>query len=212
MDYEWLPACVNNFPGAPASICAAAATCEPAGEIRWNLWARRLDPPGAWAIVDTECIADAPPGAEPIVTDGLVLQTVRRLGLPRLTVHVQPAGETLVNLETIFYATPPEWARTVTLLGYTVDIEASADSYTWTFGDGATTSTAEPGAAYPAGDIVHEYADAHVTVRPRVDVTYVIRWRVDGGAWQTVAETVPATGYPVALQIREATAVLVGSG
>ena len=139
-----------------------------------------------------------------------MLQAVRRLGLPRLTVQVQPADETLVNFETIFYATPPEWERTVQLLGYTVDVEATVDSYDWAFGDGAAMSTSGPGAPYPAKDIVHEYADAHVTVQPRVDVAYAIRYRVDGGAWQTIAETVPATGYPVDLQIREATPVLVG--
>jgi hypothetical protein len=60
-------------------------------------------------------------------------------------------------------------------------------------------------------DIVHEYSDAHVTVRPRVDVSYRIRYRVDGGAWQTVDETVEAMGYSVPLQVREGSPLLVGS-
>jgi hypothetical protein len=85
------------------------------------------------------------------------------------------------------------------------------DLYNWTFGDGATLSTSGPGAPYPSKDIVHAYADAHVTVSPRVDVEYAIRYRVDDGAWQTVDEAVPASGYPVSLEIREATALLVGN-
>jgi hypothetical protein len=145
------------------------------------------------------------------VTDGLVLEAVRRLGLPRLTVQVQPERETLVNLKTIFYAEPPTWTNTVQLLGYSVDVEATVVSYNWAFGDGAEMTTSEPGAPYPAMDIVHEYSDAHVTVRPRVDVSYAIRYRVDGGAWQTVDETVQATGYSVSLGIREGSPLLVGA-
>jgi hypothetical protein len=210
MEYTWLPACFDNHPDSPPALCAAATTCANPRELRWTLWGRRLDPPGDWVVLSTSCIGDTPPGAEPVVTDGLVLQAVRRLGLPRLTVHVQPEQATLVNLETIFYTDPPEWTRTVQLLGYSVDVEATVDSYSWTFGDGATMSTSGPGAPYPSKDIVHAYADAHVTVSPRVDVEYAIRYRVDDGEWRTVAETVPASGYPVSLEIREATALLVG--
>ncbi len=139
-----------------------------------------------------------------------MLNEVRRLGLPRLTVKVQPAGETLVNLDTIFYAKPPQWSRTVQLLGYTVDVQASPASYSWSFGDGASTTTSGPGAPYPATDIVHAYDDAGVQVRPAVGVDYQVRYRVDGGAWQTIEETVPAAGYPIDLVVREATPVLVG--
>jgi hypothetical protein len=117
----------------------------------------------------------------------------------------------LVNLETIFYAEPPAWTNTVQLLGYSVDVEAAVAAYKWAFGDGSEMTTSEPGAPYPAMDIVHEYSDAHVTVRPRVDVSYRIRYRVDGGAWQTVDETVEAMGYSVPLQVREGSPLLVGS-
>jgi hypothetical protein len=124
---------------------------------------------------------------------------------------VQPRRETLVNLETIFYAEPPVWTNTVQLLGYSVDVEATVASYNWSFGDGAEMTTNEPGAPYPAMDVVHEYRDAHVTVRPRVDVSYRVRYRVDGGAWQSVDEMVDATGYSVALEVREGSPLLVGS-
>jgi hypothetical protein len=177
--------------------------------MAWHLWERPIGS-ADWAILRTECLAATGPEVAQVVTDDLILRAVRRLGLPRLTVHVQPAQETLVNLETIFYTDPPEWTRTVELLGYSVDVEATVDSYRWSFGDGATMSTSGPGAPYPSKDIVHAYGDAHVAVSPRVDVEYVIRYRVDDGTWQTVDETVPASGYPIPLDIREATALLVG--
>ncbi len=57
---------------------------------------------------------------------------------------------------------------------------------------------------------MHEFTDAHTTVRPSVDVTYTARFRVNGGAWQDIAETVTIAGPGGSLRIAEATAVLSG--
>ena len=89
-------------------------------------------------------------------------------------------------------------------------MEATPSSYTWHHGDGSATTTAGPGARYPAKDVVHEYTDAHVTVSPSVDVTYSARFRVNGGAWQDIPETVTIAGPGGSLRIAEATAVLSG--
>jgi hypothetical protein len=132
--------------------------------------------------------------ARPQVTPDLVLNEVRRIGLPALQVHVQPAGDTLVNLDTIFYAEPLPFVRTVQLLGYTVDVDATPTAYDWSFGDGTGQVTESPGAPYPAGDITHAYTDAHVTQQASVDATYTVRFRVDGGEWQTIEEPSPLTG------------------
>ena len=221
-DYEWVLSCFDNYPGQQNEMCAAANRCATPDELQWNLWARQVSDasgqptPGAeWGIVATECHAFRP--AEPVVaprpqvTDAVVLAEVRRLGLPRLTVRVQPAGETLVNFDTIFYTDPPQWSRSVVLLGFEVDVVATPTGYGWRFGDGTSVSTTGPGAPWPAKDVTHRYTDAHVTVSPRVDTAYEVSYRVDGGDWQTITETVPAAGLPVGLRIREATPVLVGS-
>ena len=220
-EYEWVLSCFNNYPGMLNKLCPAARNCTGQNQFRWNLWARQVTdangdptPTARWLIVLAECYTGPPPAPEaapqPQVTDALVLQAVRRLGLPRLTVQVQPSDETLVNFDTIFYAEPPTWARTVQLLGFTVDVEAAPTGYDWRFGDGETATTQTAGAPYPAKDITHAYTNAGVRVQPRVDTAYEIRYRVDRGGWQTIAETVPAAGLPVALRIREATPVLVG--
>ncbi len=220
-EYEWVLTCFNNYPGVLNEMCPSARNCSGRGQFQWNLWARQVTdangeptPDARWQIVATECYTGTPQAPQvapqPQVTDGLVLQAVRRLGLPRLTVQVQPADETLVNFDTIFYAEPPSWARTVQLLGFTVDVEAAPTGYAWRFGDGETATTQTPGSPYPAKDVTHAYTDAGVSVQPRVDTAYEIRYRVDGGGWQTIAETVPAAGLPVDLLIREATPVLVG--
>ena len=144
------------------------------------------------------------------MTPGLVLTALRRLGLPSLEARTQPEDKTLVNFATIFYATPQPFTRTITLLGQSVDVEATPSSFTWHYGDGTSTTTSTPGAPYPAKDVTHNYVDAHTTVQTSVDVTYSARFRVGNGGWQDIPETVTIAGPATALRISEATAVLSG--
>ncbi|NUR08055.1 MAG: hypothetical protein HOQ22_13965 [Nocardioidaceae bacterium] len=144
------------------------------------------------------------------MTPGLVLTALRRIGLPALEAHTQPADKTLVNFATIFYTDPQPFARTLTLLGRRVQVQARPASYTWHYGDGTSTTTATPGAPYPAKDVTHSYTDAHITVQASVDATYTARFRVGNGGWQDIADTVTITGPGSALRISEATAVLSG--
>ncbi|MGN6129660.1 MAG: hypothetical protein ACTHOK_04895 [Nocardioidaceae bacterium] len=144
------------------------------------------------------------------MTPALVLEALRRVGLPALETHTQPEDKTLINFDTIFYAEPQTFDRTLTLLGQSVDVEATPTSYTWHHGDGTATTTSEPGAPYPSKDITYRYAHAHTTVQPSVDVTYSARFRVNGGAWQDIPDTVTIAGPPTELRVSEATAVLSG--
>jgi len=180
------------------------------GELLWLLW-RRL-PGGTWEFLYSDCLNEEGPeeAPRPRVTPDLVLREVRRIGLPALQVQVQPAGETLVHLDTIFYAEPQPFQRTVQLLGFTVDVEATPTTFAWSFGDGNSTRTDTPGAPYPDADITHAYTDAHVTEHPSVDATYTVRFRVDGGAWQTIEDTITADGPSTAVIVKEAVPVLTG--
>lgn len=152
-------------------------------------------------------MADAP---RPTVTPALVLSALRRIGLPAIEVQTQPAGKTLIHFDTIFYAEPERFSRRLQLLGQQVAVQAVPEQFTWHHGDGTARSTRSPGAPYPAKEITHQYTDAHATVQPRVDVTYRARFRVNGGAWQDIDETVTIAGPPRALRVSEATAVLSG--
>jgi hypothetical protein len=144
------------------------------------------------------------------VTPGLVLQALRRVGLPALEVRTQPADKTLVNFDTIFYTKPATVTRTITLLGQRVDVEATPSSYTWNHGDGTDATTSTPGAPYPAKDIVYDYIHAHITVQTSVDVTYDARFRVAGGTWRDIPAAVTIAGPPSDLRISEATPLLSG--
>jgi hypothetical protein len=48
------------------------------------------------------------------------------------------------------------------------------------------------------------------TVTPSVQVTYTARFRVEGGAWQQIPQTVTVDGPPTSLRVVEGTAVLSG--
>ena len=209
---QWLIACSVNYPGNPEAICQSARDCPETDFLRFTLWVRQTRS-STWTPTVTECFDPEDPDPDiprPTVTPDLVLREVRRIGLPALRIQVQPADATLVNFDTIFYAEPQPFARTVQLLGYNVDVEATPAAYGWFFGDGQTATTDGPGAPYPAKDVVHAYASADVVERPSVDVTYEIRFRVDGGEWRSIDETVTADGPTVDVEVKEAAPVLSG--
>ena len=153
--------------------------------------------------------ADADPDEdEAELTEGDIVRAVREIGLPSLEVQIQPGEETLVNVETIFYTRPQPFERSVTLLGFEIDLVASPVRYTWVHDDGTVATTSRPGKPYPAMDVTHRYREPAEDVRPRVDVTYRVRYRVDGGAWQTIGQTLQASGPAAELDVREAAPVL----
>ena len=142
------------------------------------------------------------------ITEGDILRAVREIGLPSLKVRIQPGEETLVNIETIFYTQPEPFERSITLLGFDIDLVADPVRYTWVHDDGTVSTTSRPGKPYPAMDVTHRYREPADDVRPRVDVTYRVRYRVDGGAWQTIGQTLQASGPAAELDVREAAPVL----
>ena len=189
----------------------------------WNPGAPDATPPPAHKPEPFFCRPEAPfpndecipppepsePEDDPELTPGDVEREVKRVGLPRLRVSVQPAGATLVNLETIFHTTAAPFERTVDILDSTVDLRAVPATYTWHHGDGTTQTTTTPGRPYPAMDVIHQYnKPGHVT--PRVDVTYRVTYRIDDGDWQALDTTITAPGPATALRIREARPVLTG--
>lgn len=136
-------------------------------------------------------------------------RAVREIGLPALTIQIQPGDQTLVNVPTIFHTQPAEFARTVTLLGQAVDVEATPSSYRWHHGDGTSSTTTGPGRPYPSTDVTHTYRQSGEGLRPSVDVTYRVRYRVNGGAWQDLSTPITATGPAATLRVTEAPPVLV---
>ena len=146
------------------------------------------------------------------VTWESVLAETKTVLFPKLSVKVQPAERTLVNLDTIVYTDGSKVSTTqVTLLGFPVLVEATPMTYSWSFGDGAKLTTTTPGKPYPSKEITHKYlkrGDVSLTLT----TSYAARFSVAGGAWQYIDGMVPITGPVTPLEVREAVPVLVEPG
>lgn len=216
-EFQWLIVCAtpNQTQGGEAHDfdCRAAQTCPDPRERSFRLWGLSIDT-GGWVPLSSGCFGaapDAPEPARPQVTEAMVLNEIRRIGLPVLEARTQPEDKTLVNFDTIFYTQAQPFSTTVTLLGQRVGIVAEPTEFTWHHGDGTTSTTGTPGAPYPSKDVTYRYGDADVTVHARVDVTYTARFRVGGGAWQDISETVTITGTETPLRVAEAAGTLSGN-
>lgn len=128
--------------------------------------------------------------------------------MPALKLHIQPDGQTLVNVDTIFYTEPTTLRQTVILIGRTVRVIAEPIRYTWVHGDGTSASTGRPGRPYPAKDVTHRYQQPADDLRARVNTTYRVRYRVAGSGWATLDETLTAPGPSTAVDVDEAVPVL----
>ena len=204
--------------------CPASVTCTDPGLVRQSLWARDLTDAtgarinGSWHVLSSECRDPndagpvAPQEQRRTLTWRNVLSAVRRVGLPGGTVHAPRF--TLVNLETTFWTDPQPVDRSLTLIGFDVDVQITPSSYMWHWGDGTTNTTKTPGRPFPATDVTHTYVHATDEGPPlevRVDVTYSARYRVNGGEWQAIPETITIPGAPTSLPVKQAAAVLMSS-
>jgi hypothetical protein len=135
-----------------------------------------------------------------IVTDEMVLDELRQR-VQRPDVFIQPPfGQTLVNLETIFYADDTPYHETIPIGSVQVEVWATPGPFRWKFGDGTSRETPDGGDPFPNQTITHRYATAD-TFSPSVDVTWGgIRWQIVGDdEVHVVNETFTLQGEPAQL-------------
>jgi hypothetical protein len=209
VSYSIRPMCVETQD--VVGSCINQQTCE-APPDTWKYMVFRSSPGNPHVPWGTVCLDIDTAEEFDVITPSKVLEEMQALEWPSAELVIQPPdGRTLVNLPTNFLTTTTQpTSQTITLLGQSVEIEASPVSYAWHFGDGASQEGADPGAAYPDLRITHTYVEADVTVTPSVDVTYQGRYRVEDGPWQDIPETLTVDGTPVSLQVLSATPHLVG--
>jgi hypothetical protein len=207
--FEWRTACGPGQNG-DQGYCPQN-NCPPSEQV-YRLW--QVAPPPATPM-GLVCSGDGPPpvaAAPPQVSEAMVLQAFRRIPLPSLRSHSQPADKTLINFDTIFFTEARPLTRQLTLLGQQVRLEIRPSRFEWVHGDGTTQTTSTPGAPYPSKAVVHRYADAHRTVAHHVAVTWSAEWSLNGGPLRPVNGTVTTTGPATPLRVAEASPALSGSG
>lgn len=143
-----------------------------------------------------------------------------RKRVPSPGIGVAPAGDTLVNIETVLWlnTTPDQALATVTLVGHRVDLHIHLARVDWTFGDGGSDSTTSPERPYSTAHpcttpVCARYWGHSYTSTGAMQVTATVNWtgryRVDGGAWQTIPARVAGPASTAAFTVREARGVLV---
>jgi hypothetical protein len=136
-----------------------------------------------------------------------VFRYFQTLPLPQLTTRQQPPGQALVGLPVIFFTdSPTTQTFTVDIRGFTIDITATATTYTWHTGDGTTLTTTSPGAPYPHHTITHDYSSGTYTAA--LTTTWGATFSIDGGAPADVPGTTTTQGPPATFTVVQARTVL----
>ncbi|MBK6956755.1 MAG: PKD domain-containing protein [Actinomycetales bacterium] len=220
-------ACQVADPGDPdPSACQKAALgCLTNGQqagigLLYDIYSRAAGSSDPWHFVGSTCFADQVPGASPTLSMGRIIDAFHLTPWATATVLTQPEGNTtLVNL--------PVYARIswsvqgyqpgeidtldpARMVGFNVQIRPKVDHYTYVWGDGTTTGPSRSdGGVWPTGDITHSYPSPG-TYQARVDTTFTGDFRINGGPWTQIPDTVTITGPTTTITVHAAKAVLVG--
>lgn len=212
-------------PGEPSaeSMCTHAITAcsDPAGGAGplTRIWRRELQGTQVvrdWLLIGETCYADVAPGSRPRVTMAMIINAFHQTPWSQPQITTQPVGNvTLVGLDTYYQVNwtaqgyQPGETDPVTLLGYRVEIRPRLDHFTYVFGDGDTFGpTTETGGVYPTGTITHPYLHAG-TYPTHVDTTFAADFRINGGPWAPIPDTVTVPGPTTTVTVRTATNHLV---
>ncbi|KGN32145.1 hypothetical protein N802_11230 [Knoellia sinensis KCTC 19936] len=213
---------INCTSGDADTGCGAAAAACTNGQFQAVVLRRMVDPDGTpvrgaqgqWTAWGVTCFPDRLPG-NTLPSIAQIRQAFREVEFTKGGLSIQPVGNvTLVNLPTYFEATWPEAGigpdeiDASALLGYRLEIQPTLQSLTYVYGDGNKSEpTTSLGGPHPAGDIRWTYKQPG-QMATRVDTTYGGRFRLEGGPWMTIPDTVTVQGTPATLTVREAKARL----
>ena len=106
----------------------------------------------------------------------------------------QPPGDmVIVTKDLIVYTDPSSRTLSTTVGGTAVSVVVTPVSYRWDWGDGTSTTTRDPGAAYPHQTVVHRYRELLQGVVVTLTTTWSATFSVEGGPPQPVSGTVTTT-------------------
>ncbi len=164
---------------------------------------------GPWQRGGSSCRSTATATGQPVVLPTITVADVRRVGLPPSTASLQPAGgDVVLNIPVNVYAQAAPVTLDVQVLGFPVMIRATPETFTWTFGDGASLGpTTDPGAAYPAMTTTHTYTRPG-TYPVTLTTTYSAEFSVAGLPFEPVDGTVDVDSPAATLTAHAGTTVL----
>ena len=104
-----------------------------------------------------------------------------------------PGAKALVSKIVIVYTSGDSQTMETEVGGAPVTIVATPASYTWDWGDGTTTTTKDPGAAYPDHTVFHKYSHTADNVVISLTTTWSATYSVEGGPAQPISGTLTTT-------------------
>ena len=104
-----------------------------------------------------------------------------------------PGAKALVSKIVIVYTSGDSQTLETEVGGAPVTIVATPVSYAWDWGDGATTTTTDPGAAYPDQTVFHKYSHTAKGVVISLTTTWTATYSVGGGPAQPISGTLTTT-------------------
>ena len=185
----------------------------------WRQAMQNGQPQGGWEMLGLTCNADALPNARPMLTMAMIQEAFHLTPWATARTEVEPVGNvTLVGLDTFYRV---EWSAEGfepgevepidpgRMLGYRVDIRPKLKGLMYHFGDDSEFGpTPSVGGRWPDGPIRHQYRRTG-TYPVNVAVTWGADFRIDGGEWAEVPDSVTVAGPAIQVQVKQARAVLV---
>lgn len=137
-----------------------------------------------------------------------------RPAAPRFT--AEPNGWAIVGMPANFVADAAQQVVPGELLGEPAEVRFTPVAYTWSYGDGGSRTTAEPGASWEALGLEeltptptsHIYLERG-TVSAALTVSYGAEYRFLGPDWIPVSGTLDVTGAPSPVVVVTASTMLV---
>ena len=157
-------------------------------------------PAGTWAYFGRTCVGDEVPGAERLPSMVMIQEAFHRTPWATASLGFQPAkNRTYVNLVNFYSA---NWSTSgfgpgevdaidpALMFGHRVEIRPKLANLVYHFGDGQSEGpTTSLGGKAPNGDVRHVYKKSG-TYNAYVTVTWGADFRIDGGAWLDIDDTV----------------------
>ena len=224
--YDSTTVCSNEPPGALAGdrMCAHAARgcigADGPGPLM-RIWRQGTgnEGVGPWEMVGLTCSPAALPNARPLLTMAMIQEAFHLTPWATARTEVEPVGNvTLVGLDTFYRV---EWSAEGfepgeveaidpgRMLGYRVEIRPKLAGLMYQFGDESEFGpTPSVGGRWPDGPIRHQYRKTG-TYPVNVAVSWGADFRIDGGEWAEVPDSVSVPGPVTQVQVKQARAVLV---
>lgn len=173
------------------------------------VWMREQDSDGSWGPWVPVTSYTCPSEADLLA---LVEREWTELRPEPSRIALQPGdGRVYATVPTIAMADDAPQVHSAVLLGAEVDIRATPANYTWHWGDGETTTTADPGAPHPNATVTHAYGRALDEATVSLTTTWAGEYRVAGGAWIAFDTVIDTSSPGIGIEVLHPRARLVAS-